>query len=178
MLGVWQHAGSQATHLPRQQFRFKGFKLIVVLPRPQEAAVLQRYRAQLWQQQRQVALMGVELKVRAKEGELMGAELKVRAKGSKGGGLMETACLRMRSCTRQRGRPGCNSGGQSQSVTKGEAFNRGVRTAIDVGELAVRNLAVRTWPVPFEKISRTYEGAHGNASQSAQANKPSGLDPP
>jgi len=34
------------------------------LPKQQEPAVLQRYRAQIWQQQRQIALMGAELKVR------------------------------------------------------------------------------------------------------------------
>lgn len=33
------------------------------LPPQQEPAALQRYRAQIWQQQRQVSLMGAELKV-------------------------------------------------------------------------------------------------------------------
>lgn len=47
-LGVWEAAGSQVAALPHQQ----------------APAALQRYRAQVWQQQRQVALMGAELKVR------------------------------------------------------------------------------------------------------------------
>lgn len=42
-----QAAGTQAAALPPQQ----------------ESAALQRYRAQIWQQQRQVSLMGAELKV-------------------------------------------------------------------------------------------------------------------
>ena len=46
-LGVWQGAGAHARTLPQQQ----------------EAAALQRYRAQIWQQQRQIALMGAEMKV-------------------------------------------------------------------------------------------------------------------
>jgi len=44
---ITQAAGAQAAALPPQQ----------------EAAALQRYRAQIWQQQRQVSLMGGELKV-------------------------------------------------------------------------------------------------------------------
>lgn len=46
-LGVWQGAGMQAASLPAQQ----------------APAALQRYRAQIWQLQRQVALMAAELKV-------------------------------------------------------------------------------------------------------------------